>query len=85
MDWHIDPHKVGVLGISAGGYLVIALNPTIKSHISSQTPPTFLLQNEDDDADSTSAEPPRVARMRSASIAGGRPHGVVDSVAATHR
>jgi len=93
-DWHIDPHKVGVLGFSAGGYLVaevstffkahlyaavdaadqessrpdfaiaiypghlamaentIALNPNIKSHITTQTPPTFLLQNEDDDVDS---------------------------------
>ncbi len=93
-EWRIDPHKVGVLGFSAGGYLVaetsthfktrlyapvdaadkqsarpdfaiaiypghlalaensIALNPTIKSHISSETPPTFLLQNEDDHVDS---------------------------------
>ena len=93
-EWRIDPHKVGVLGFSAGGYLVaeisthfnarlyspvdaadqessrpdfavaiypghlamaknsIALNPNIKSHITTQTPPTFLLQNEDDDVDS---------------------------------
>jgi len=93
-EWHIDPHKLGVLGFSAGGYLVaevsthfntrlytpvdaadknsarpdfaiaiypghlalaedsIALNPNIKSHITSQTPPTFLLQNEDDHVDS---------------------------------
>jgi acetyl esterase/lipase len=93
VEWRIDPHKVGVLGFSAGGYLVaevsthfdtplyaaldaadhessrpdfavaiypghlalaensIALNPTIKNHITSQTPPTFLLQNEDDDVD----------------------------------
>jgi acetyl esterase/lipase len=93
-NWRIDPHKVGVLGFSAGGYLVaevstrfktrlyapvdaadqessrpdfaiaiypghlalaentIALNPNIKSHITSQTPPTFLLQNEDDHVDS---------------------------------
>jgi acetyl esterase/lipase len=92
-EWHIDPHKVGVLGFSAGGYLVaemstrfdsplyapqdavdrassrpdfaiaiypghlalasgsIALNPNIKSHITAQTPPTFLLQNEDDHVD----------------------------------
>ena len=92
-EWRIDPHKVGVLGFSAGGYLVtemstyfktrlyapvdaadqessrpdfavaiypghlaladnsIALNPNIKSHISSETPPTFLLQNEDDHVD----------------------------------
>ncbi len=91
--WRIDPHKIGVLGFSAGGYLVaevstyfkarlyapvdaadqessrpdfaiaiypghlalaengIALNPIIKSHITAQTPPTFLLQNEDDHVD----------------------------------
>jgi acetyl esterase/lipase len=92
-EWHIDPHKIGVLGFSAGGHLVAAmsvhfehrlypaidaadkescrpdfavaiypghlslsedgpgLNPDIDSHISRQTPPTFLLQNEDDDVD----------------------------------
>ena len=92
-EWHIDPHKVGVLGFSAGGHLVaaisthftqrlypavdaadrescrpdfavalypghlsladnsFALNPDIRSHISRQTPPTFLLQNEDDHVD----------------------------------
>lgn len=111
-EWHIDPHKIGVLGFSAGGHLVAAisnhfaqrlyppidaadkescrpdfavaiypghlsidaaewdakqgvkkfalhypatadkhlgLNPDI--HITSQTPPTFLLQNEDDHVD----------------------------------
>jgi acetyl esterase/lipase len=91
-DWHIDPHKIGVLGFSAGGHLVAAmsthfdrrlypavdaadkiscrpnfavalypghlsladsieLNPEIRSHITLQTPPTFLLQNEDDHVD----------------------------------
>jgi len=91
--WRIDPHKIGVIGFSAGGYLVaeasthfkdrlytpvdaadqesarpdfaiaiypghlslaknsIALNPNIESHITPQTPPTFLLQNEDDHVD----------------------------------
>jgi acetyl esterase/lipase len=91
--WHIDPHKIGVIGFSAGGYLVaevstrfkdrlyapadpadqesarpdfaiavypghlalarnaIALNPEIANHITAQTPPTFLLQNEDDHED----------------------------------
>ena len=90
-EWHIDPHKIGVLGFSAGGHLVAAvsthfkrrlyppvdaadkescrpdfavaiypghlslaenslgLNPDI--HITRQTPPTFLLQNEDDPVD----------------------------------
>ncbi len=92
-EWRIDPHKIGVLGFSAGGYLVaqvstsfkdrlyapqdaadqlssrpdfaiaiypghlslaknsIALNPNIESRITPQTPPTFLLQNEDDHVD----------------------------------
>jgi len=111
-EWHIDPHKIGVLGFSSGGHLVAAmsthfakrlypavdaadkescrpdfavaiypghlslsaaewdakqgtkkfvlsypatadkhlgLNPDL--HITSQTPPTFLLQNEDDHVD----------------------------------
>jgi acetyl esterase/lipase len=111
-EWHIDPHKIGVLGFSAGGHLVAAmsthfdkrlypvvdaadkescrpdfavaiypghlslsaaewdakqgtkkfvlrypantdkhlgLNPDI--HVTKQTPPTFLLQNEDDHVD----------------------------------
>ena len=92
-EWHIDPHKIGVLGFSAGGHMVaaisthferrlyrtvdaadkvscrpdfavalypghlslasnsIALNPDILAHITSQTSPTFLLQNEDDHVD----------------------------------
>ena len=112
-EWHIDPHKIGVLGFSAGGHLVAAmsthfekrlypavdaadnescrpdfavaiypghlslsaaewdaqqgakkfvvphsatadanltLNPEVP--VSSKTPPTFLLQNEDDHVDS---------------------------------
>jgi acetyl esterase/lipase len=90
-EWHIDPHKIGVLGFSAGGHLAAAisthfkqrlypdidaadkescrpdfavaiypghlslaanslrLNPDI--HVTRQTPPTFLLQNEDDPVD----------------------------------
>ena len=92
-EWHIDPHKIGVLGFSAGGHLVAAmsvhfehrlypavdaadrescrpdfavaiypghlslsdegpgLNPDINRNISLHTPPTFLLQNEDDEVD----------------------------------
>lgn len=92
-EWHIDPHKIGVLGFSAGGHLVaaisvhfdkrlypavdaadkescrpdfavalypghlsiasnsVALNPDIRTHITPRTPPTFLLQNEDDHVD----------------------------------
>jgi acetyl esterase/lipase len=93
VEWHIDPHKIGVLGFSAGGHMVaamsthfghrlypavdaadkescrpdfavaiypghlsladnsFALNPDIRTHITRQTPPTFLLQNEDDHVD----------------------------------
>lgn len=111
-EWHIDPHKIGVLGFSAGGHLVAAISthyakrlypavdaadkescrpdfavPVYPGHLSlsaaewdarqgtrkfvvphrpnadkdlslnpeipitSQTPPTFLLQNEDDNVD----------------------------------
>ena len=86
--WHIDPHKVGVIGFSAGGFLVAEvsthfkrlykpvdaadklssrpdfamaiypghlatdddkLNPNIP--VSRETPPTFLVQAEDDYVD----------------------------------
>lgn len=87
--WHVDPHKVGVLGFSAGGFLVaeastaygrrlykpvddadqqsarpdfaLAIYPghlstdrgTLNAniHVSHDTPPTFLLQAEDDHVD----------------------------------
>lgn len=91
-NWHVDPHKVGVLGFSAGGHLVadisthfakraytpvdaadklscrpdfaaaiypghmrenttkeFDLNPLIP--VTHQTPPTFLVQAEDDNVD----------------------------------
>jgi len=88
--WHVDPHKIGVLGFSAGGHLVAAvstrfdhrvyaavdaadqqscrpdfavalypghlflygkdsLNPDL--HVTRDTPPTFLLQAENDKVD----------------------------------
>lgn len=92
-DWHIDPHKIGVLGFSAGGHMAanisthfahrvyapvdaadkescrpdfavvlypghlwiddkkFELNPDLP--VTSRTPPTFLLQAEDDHVDST--------------------------------
>lgn len=91
--WHINPHKIGVIGFSAGGHLVaatsvhfekrlypavdaadqascrpdfaiaiypghlavgensVALVSDIKTHLSKATPPTFILQNEDDNVD----------------------------------
>jgi acetyl esterase/lipase len=91
-EWHIDPHKIGVLGFSAGGHLVAAtstrfqerlyapvdeadresarpdfavalypghlwmdekkfkLNPEIT--VTRETPPTFLIQAENDNVDS---------------------------------
>jgi acetyl esterase/lipase len=87
--WHIDPHKVGVLGFSAGGYLVAEISTNFARHlyapvdaadresarpdfalpiypghlamddgtlnpnvpVSRDTPPTFLVQAEDDDVD----------------------------------
>ena len=92
--WHVDPHKIGVLGFSAGGYLVAEistryehrlytpvdaadevscrpefavavypghlwvggktyrLNPNVP--VTHQTPPTFLLQAENDNVDDVS-------------------------------
>lgn len=91
-EWHIDPHKLGVMGFSAGGYLVaeisthhaqrlyptvdaadresarpdfaLAIYPGHLAHddgslnknvpVTRDTPPTFLLQAEDDDEDGVS-------------------------------
>jgi len=91
-EWHIDPHKIGVLGFSAGGHLVAAISTNFQKRlypavdaadkgscrpdfsvalypghmlentsknfqlnpyvpVTKQTPPTFLLQAEDDPID----------------------------------
>ena len=32
-DWHIDPHKIGVLGFSAGGHLVAAISNSFQQRL----------------------------------------------------
>jgi len=32
-EWHIDPHKIGVLGFSAGGHLVAAMSTEFKTRL----------------------------------------------------
>ena len=87
--WHVDPHKVGVLGFSAGGFLVAEISTNFDRHlytpvdaadkesarpdfampiypghlatdddqfnrdvpVTGKTPPTFLVQAEDDYVD----------------------------------
>ena len=87
--WHVDPHKIGVLGFSAGGFLVAEISTNFGRHlyasvdaadqesarpdfampiypghlatdddklnpnvpVTSKTPPTFLVQAEDDYVD----------------------------------
>ena len=105
---HIDPHKIGVLGFSAGGHMVaaisthfekrlypdvdaadrescrpdfavslypghlavperdFALNPDIQ--VSSRTPPTFLLQAEDDPIDPVENSLVYYAALRKAGV-----------------
>lgn len=88
-EWHIDPHKVGVVGFSAGGFLVAEVSTTFNRRlyapvdnadnessrpdfamaiypghlttdgitfnrnivVTNDTPPTFLVQAEDDEVD----------------------------------
>ena len=46
-EWHIDPHKVGVLGFSAGGYLAAEVNTRYKKRLYAPI----------DDADKETARP----------------------------
>jgi protein-L-isoaspartate(D-aspartate) O-methyltransferase len=107
-EWRIDPHKIGVLGFSAGGHMVaalsthfekrlypavdaadnescrpdfavalypghlavpeksFALNPDIQ--VTGQTPPTFLLQAEDDPTDPVENSLVYYAALRKAGV-----------------
>jgi len=106
--WHIDPHRIGVIGFSAGGHMVaaisthfekrlypavdsadkescrpdfavalypghlavpethFALNPDIR--VTSRTPPTFLLQAEDDPVDPVENSLVYYAALRKAGV-----------------
>jgi len=107
-EWHIDPHKVGVLGFSAGGHLVAdisnhfqkrayppvdaadkescrpdfavalypghlsvapnrhVLTPTIQ--VTRETPPTFIIQAEDDPVDSVQNSLVYFAALKNANV-----------------
>jgi len=106
-EWHVDPSKIGVLGFSAGGYLVaeisthfehrlyasvdaadgkscrpdfavaiypghlwmddgLKLNPHVP--VTSQTPPTFLLQAKDDPVDTVTNSLVYYAALKKAGV-----------------
>lgn len=46
-EWHVDPHKIGVLGFSAGGHMVVAMSTDFDKHIYTAV----------DDADKESCRP----------------------------
>lgn len=104
--WHIDPHKIGVIGFSAGGFLVAEisthfdrrlykpvdaadaqsarpdfamaiypghlalengkLNPNVP--VTRDTPPTFLVQAEDDDVDGVQQALTYFAALKAADV-----------------
>jgi acetyl esterase/lipase len=107
--WHIDPHKIGVIGFSAGGHMVAVvstnfekrsyqavdaadkescrpdfaaalypghlwsqdrhvfeLNPNVR--VTSQTPPTFLVQAEDDPVDNVNNSLVYFAALKQAGV-----------------
>lgn len=105
-EWHIDPHRIGVIGFSAGGYLVAeastrykqrlykkvdaaddessrpdfaiaiypghlatargTLNPNVP--VSSDTPPTLLVQAEDDKVDGVGQSLVYYAALKNAGV-----------------
>jgi len=105
-EWHIDPHKIGVIGFSAGGYLVAEASTRFKSRlykpvdaadkessrpdfaiaiypghlanedntlnanvpVSKETPPTFLVQAEDDYVDGVQQSLTYYAALKKADV-----------------
>jgi acetyl esterase/lipase len=108
-EWGVDPHRIGVLGFSAGGHLVAAMSTHFKKRlytpvdaadkescrpdfgvalypghlslepriyelnadiqVTSETPPTFLLQAEDDPVDRVEHSLVYYAALRKAKVA----------------
>jgi acetyl esterase/lipase len=104
--WHVDPHKVGVIGFSAGGYLVAEISTNFKRRLYSpvdtadresarpdfampiypghlatddgrlnpnvpvtrDTPPTFLVQAEDDNVDGVEQSLVYYAALKNAGV-----------------
>ena len=107
-EWQIDPHKLGVLGFSAGGYLVAQISTNYNKHlykptddadqqsarpdfavgvypghlrteddegkfnknvpVTHQTPPTFLVQAEDDTVDGVEQSLVYFAALKNANV-----------------
>jgi len=108
-EWHVDPHRIGVLGFSAGGYLAAEISTkyhkrlyapiddadkesarpdfavlaypghlapgitdgnTLNPHVpvTSETPPTFLVQAEDDKVDGVNQSLVYYAALKKAGV-----------------
>ncbi len=65
--WHIDPHKIGVLGFSAGGYLAAEISTKYRERLYASV----------DDADKQSARPDFAVLVYPCHLAPGRTDGNV--------